>query len=308
MCVNAPEYLEAFFAAQKLGAVPVNVNYRYVGAELAYLLDNSDTAALVFHDEFAPTVADALADAARRAPAAPAAPGRARRRRRAARRRARLRSRDRRRARRARRPTREPSGDDLDLLLHRRHDRLPEGRDVAQRRPLRRRCGRWRGPGTQPPDVATSIARRQARRDAVCPRARSCTAPGCSSRCRRSSGGGTVVLLDTPRLDADAVWSAIEREHVQVCTIVGDAFARPLLAALDAAPAPLGPLERCARSRRRASRGARRPSAGCSRTCPHVTLIDSLGASEGHHDAHRDRATATTSRPRASRRATASSS
>ena len=61
MCVNAPEYLETFFAAQKLGAVPVNVNYRYVGAELAYLLDNSDTAALVFHDDFAATVADALA-------------------------------------------------------------------------------------------------------------------------------------------------------------------------------------------------------------------------------------------------------
>ena len=43
MCVNAPEYLETFYAAQKLGAVPVNVNYRYVGAELAYLLDNSDS-------------------------------------------------------------------------------------------------------------------------------------------------------------------------------------------------------------------------------------------------------------------------
>ena len=60
MCVNSPEYMEAFFAAQLLGAVPVNVNYRYVGAELAYLLDNSDAAALVYHDEFAATVADAL--------------------------------------------------------------------------------------------------------------------------------------------------------------------------------------------------------------------------------------------------------
>src|SRR5262245_61518208 len=60
MCVNAPEYMEAFFAAQKLGCVPVNVNYRYVGAELAYLLDNSDAAALVYHDEFAATVGDAL--------------------------------------------------------------------------------------------------------------------------------------------------------------------------------------------------------------------------------------------------------
>src|SRR5262245_13249009 len=60
MCVNGAEYLESLFAAQKLGCVPVNVNYRYVGAELAYLLDNSDATALVFHDEFGPTVAEAI--------------------------------------------------------------------------------------------------------------------------------------------------------------------------------------------------------------------------------------------------------
>ena len=65
MCVNTPEYMETFFAAQKLGCVPVNVNYRYVGAELAYLLDNSDARVLVYHDEFAATVADALDAAAR---------------------------------------------------------------------------------------------------------------------------------------------------------------------------------------------------------------------------------------------------
>ena len=39
----------------------MNVNYRYVGAELAYLLDNSDSLALVYHHQFAPTVADAIA-------------------------------------------------------------------------------------------------------------------------------------------------------------------------------------------------------------------------------------------------------
>ena len=39
--------------------MPVNVNYRYVDHELAYLLDNSDAAALVYHDEFADTVASA---------------------------------------------------------------------------------------------------------------------------------------------------------------------------------------------------------------------------------------------------------
>ena len=53
--------METFFAAQKLGCVPVNVNYRYVGAELAFLLDNSDSVALVYHDDFAATVADAVA-------------------------------------------------------------------------------------------------------------------------------------------------------------------------------------------------------------------------------------------------------
>src|SRR5689334_8516369 len=67
-CVNGVEYLEAFYAAQLLGAVPVNVNYRYVGTELAYLFDNSDAVAVVYHDGFAPTVEEALAtlDAARR--------------------------------------------------------------------------------------------------------------------------------------------------------------------------------------------------------------------------------------------------
>ncbi len=39
---NRPEYLETFYAALKLGAVPVNVNFRYQAHELHYLLDNSE--------------------------------------------------------------------------------------------------------------------------------------------------------------------------------------------------------------------------------------------------------------------------
>ena len=50
------------------------------------------------------------------------------------------------------------------------------------------------------------------------------------------SGGGTVVLIDRPGLEPHEVWSAVERDSVQVLTIVGDAFARPLLAALDEEP------------------------------------------------------------------------
>jgi acyl-CoA synthetase (AMP-forming)/AMP-acid ligase II len=54
---NGTEYLEAMVAAFKLGAVPVNVNYRYVEDELRYLLADSDAKAVVFHREFAPKLA-----------------------------------------------------------------------------------------------------------------------------------------------------------------------------------------------------------------------------------------------------------
>ncbi len=46
---NCNEYMEAHFAAFKMRGVVVNINYRYLGDELWYLLDNSDAEALVFH-------------------------------------------------------------------------------------------------------------------------------------------------------------------------------------------------------------------------------------------------------------------
>ena len=54
---NGPEYLEAELAALKQRMTPVNVNYRYVDAELEYLLENSDCEALVFDAALAETVA-----------------------------------------------------------------------------------------------------------------------------------------------------------------------------------------------------------------------------------------------------------
>ncbi|MGI9579267.1 MAG: AMP-binding protein [Microthrixaceae bacterium] len=44
---NCSEYAVATFAAFKRSAVPVNVNYRYLEAELEYLLQNSDSEAVV---------------------------------------------------------------------------------------------------------------------------------------------------------------------------------------------------------------------------------------------------------------------
>jgi 3-oxocholest-4-en-26-oate---CoA ligase len=50
---NCPEYLESMFAALKVGLVPVNTNYRYADDELVYLWENADAAVVVFHGEFA---------------------------------------------------------------------------------------------------------------------------------------------------------------------------------------------------------------------------------------------------------------
>src|SRR5262245_54948421 len=58
---NVPEYLETFFAALKIGAAPLNVNYRYVADEVRYVLENSGAVACVHAPEFGPAAADAVA-------------------------------------------------------------------------------------------------------------------------------------------------------------------------------------------------------------------------------------------------------
>ena len=54
---NGNEYLEAHYAAFKQRAVPININYRYLDEELLYLLDNSDAEVLVFHTSLGERVA-----------------------------------------------------------------------------------------------------------------------------------------------------------------------------------------------------------------------------------------------------------
>jgi fatty-acyl-CoA synthase len=53
---NGPEYIESMFAAFKAGLVPINTNYRYMDDELVYLWDNADCVAVVFHGVFTDTI------------------------------------------------------------------------------------------------------------------------------------------------------------------------------------------------------------------------------------------------------------
>jgi acyl-CoA synthetase (AMP-forming)/AMP-acid ligase II len=53
---NCPQYLESLFATFKAGLAPVNTNYRYTADELVYIWDNADVVAVVFHGIFAETI------------------------------------------------------------------------------------------------------------------------------------------------------------------------------------------------------------------------------------------------------------
>jgi len=50
---NCVPWVEAMLGSFKLRAVPININFRYVEDELAYLLDNADCVAVVYDPEFA---------------------------------------------------------------------------------------------------------------------------------------------------------------------------------------------------------------------------------------------------------------
>ena len=53
---NSPEYLESVTACLRASLVPVNTNYRYKESELLYLWDNADAEAVVFHGVFSETI------------------------------------------------------------------------------------------------------------------------------------------------------------------------------------------------------------------------------------------------------------
>ncbi|MCY4668180.1 MAG: AMP-binding protein, partial [Rhodococcus sp.] len=62
---NSIEFVESLLGCLKIRAVPINVNYRYVDAELTYLYNDSQSVALIVDEEFVSVVETVL----------PAAPG-----------------------------------------------------------------------------------------------------------------------------------------------------------------------------------------------------------------------------------------
>ena len=231
---NSPEYLEAYFAAFKVAAVPVNVNYRYGAGELTYLLDNADAEVVVFHARFAPVldqirdrlpqvrrwyvVADGSPEPDWAVPyeqviAAPAG------------------STD---------SWPQRSGDDLLLLYTGGTTGMPKG-VMWRQDDLVRVLGGGGNPllGLAPASGLDELASRVADGVGVLTCLPACPlmhGTGQFSAFIAMMLGGCVDTIPDARFDADRLWQTVERDGVNLIAIVGDAFARPLLAALDAAP------------------------------------------------------------------------
>jgi len=263
--LNRPEYLETFFAALLLGAVPVNVNYRYVADEVAYVLDNSDAVAVVHDPAFRAVVTDAvgrlepppLAVVETGEPyetaIAAAAPDGAW-------------------------SAREPDGDDLIFLYTGGTTGMPKG-VMWRNDDLYRALWQMARPRSEPPDPAA--AARAGKRAGTClPACPLMHGTGLFIALSTLAGAGTVVLVDAVGLDPPRLWSEVERHRVEVLTIVGDVFARPLLDALEQDPSrwDLSSLRAITSSGVTWSPDVK---TGLLAHLPETTMIDSLGASEG---------------------------
>ena len=263
---NRPEYLEAFYAALLLGAVPVNVNFRYTANELRYLLENSDAKAIVHGPEFTVAVDAAVTQLESARPPLRVEAGRPYEQALAA------------------SPAdgwlpRPPSGDDLIFLYTGGTTGQPKG---VMWRNDDLYVALWVSAHPRVPDPPDpwAAARAGKRAATLLPAAPLMHGTGLFAALAALAGGGTIVLVDRQGLDPEAIWDTVAREHVEVLTIVGDVFARPLLDVLDAQPErwDLTALRAITSSGVLFSPAVKR---GLLAHLPALTIVDSLGASEG---------------------------
>jgi acyl-CoA synthetase (AMP-forming)/AMP-acid ligase II len=271
---NGNEYVEAMVGAWRARVAPFNVNYRYVKAELGYLLGDADASALIYHAAFAPRVAEVLAnlpalrvliqiadgsgnalvDGAVDYETAIASSS-------------------------AEPPPVEPSPDDLYVLytggttgmpkgvLWRQHDIFVTsfgGRDLV-------------GGG-----VMCSYEEIVAR--AENPGAKILILPPLMHGAAQwgamtaiTTGQSLVFASVVDHIDADDVVRTIERERVAVVTVVGDAIARPLLAAIEKGTADVSSLSVVANGGALLTPSIKER---LIKALPNAVVIDGVGSSE----------------------------
>ena len=233
---NSNEYLETLFATFKLRAVPANVNYRYTADELAYLLDNSDAEVVVFHGSLGDRV-DAVRDPNLKVRAAvqvddgsPLVDGAVRYEDLVG----------------AHEPMEriERSGDDVIFLYTGGTTGMPKAvmwrhEDLfAALAPLA-----YSFFGLDMPDDSKDAGSRALKVHESglvpvhLPASPLMHGTGQFSTLQALFLGGRIVTLESRHFDPDELWRVVQRERVSQIAIVGDAFAKPMLRALDEADA-----------------------------------------------------------------------
>jgi len=233
---NSNEYLEMLFATFKLRAVPANVNYRYTEEELAYLLENSDAEVVVFHGSLGKQV-DAVRDPKLKVRAAvqvddgsPLVDGA-------------LRYED---LIEAHAPMEriERSGDDLLFLYTGGTTGMPKAvmwRHEDLFAALAPAATAFFGLPIPEDTTGVEAVVRTVHESSLVPVHLPASplmhGTGQFSTLQVLFLGGTIVTLESRHFDPHELWQVVQRERVTQIAIVGDAFAKPMLRALDEAEA-----------------------------------------------------------------------
>jgi 3-oxocholest-4-en-26-oate---CoA ligase len=264
---NGPAYVEGLIACVRARLCHVNVNYRYTGEELFYIIDNSDAAVVIYDAEFAPLVSvirsrlptrcwlqvggdtpdfacdfDTQANAGHRL------------------------------------PPQDHQPTDMLFIYTGGTTGLPKGVmwDQAALWSLMNAGTAGPAPETLADHAAAVVAGERRQRALVLPPLMHGTGliVALGVLCR----GGTIVTLPGANFDPGEATSTCQREACDYAVIVGDAFARPLLKALDAGIGSIATLNVMISS---GTMWSPEVKAGLLKHAPAMMIVDSLGSSEG---------------------------